>query len=368
MRSLERGKRHESLDSSIARVAYAYGFSAAPVVIAKKALVGVPDDVDPKTAAAIALVNGAESGKGPSQTWGSARRSNGTTLSFAIFSTKHAIAHAIVVKTALSISELAGYKDLAVHVSSIGDLESRKRFTRELGNFFKKHHDLTPADLKQLAVHDPDAAYRVMLHRKDPSLERAPRSIDFLSENSRKTMLATLSLFESVGIAYSLNPRLVAHPGVESELLFAIEGTDREGARVRVATGGRYDEHAKRVRGPDAEPAVAMNVHVPKRIDVEAEEEEPLCFVVHVGDAAKLKAFALLEALWRSHIAVGQALMAENLREQVLRGVGAKTTYIAIIGQREALDSTVIVRNVATQMQITMPLEKLNAYVMRGLR
>lgn len=367
MRSLEKGKRYESTERAIARIAYAYGFSSAPTNIPRRAL-AQSSSSDSKTAASVALVQGAQNFKTPTQVWGAARKGASTVISFAVFSTRHAIAPALIVKTILSIAEVLGFKDLSVLVSSVGDAESRKRFTRELGNFFRKHPDLIPEDLKQLAASDPDAAYRALLARPDETPEKLPRSIDYLSENSRKTMLGALALFESVGITYTIEPRLSAEPGAESELLFAVEGTDQKGTRVRLATGGRYDEVAKKARGNNAEPAVAMSFEVGSRLDLEELDEEPACFVIHVGDAAKLRAFALLEALWRTEHASGNALMAENLRDQVEKGTKSGAKYLAIIGQREALDGTAIVRSVATQMQVTVSFDKLPHYVSRGKR
>ncbi|MBI3573775.1 hypothetical protein HY090_01885 [Candidatus Kaiserbacteria bacterium] len=365
MKSLERGRRHESLESSISRIAYAYGFTASPMPLSKKSVADAGDIADHKTAASMALLNGCGTAQTPTQSWGVARKTGGTTIAFAITSTRQAIAHAIIVKTALSIAELAGYTDLSVLISSVGDLESRKRFTRELGNFFRKNAESMTPELKQLAAHNPDAAYRQMLREDDPVLARAPRSIDYLSESSRKTMLSMLSLFESVGIPYVMHPRLAGEANIQSEVLFAIEGTDTHGARTRVATGGRYDDYLKRERGK-LENGIAIAVEVPERVEFEEPEEEPICFVVHVGDAAKLRSFSVLEALWRAHIAVGQALMAENLREQMQRGGLLNPKYFAIIGQREALDNTVIVRSVGTQIQTVLPLDKLGSYVSRG--
>ena len=364
MRSLERGKGYESLERSIGRIAAAYGFSSAPANIPRKSFaVGA---LDGKTAASSALAASVAPGTAPAQVWGAARKGSSTLISFGIFSTRHAIAPAILVKTALSIAETAGFTELAVSVSSVGDLESRRRFTRELGNWFRKHLDETPEDVRELAAKDPDAAYRTLIQRQDPLLESMPRSIDYLSENSRKTMLTALSLFESVGIPYTLDPRLAAESGTESELLFAVTGTDKRHNRVTVATGGRYDELMKRLKGQNAGPAVIIALELDGRLDIEASEETPECFVVHVGDIAKLRAFALLEALWRAHLAVGNALMAENLREGVERAHKAKSRYIAIIGQREALDDTVIIRSIGSELQMTLPFEKVTAHVGRG--
>lgn len=366
MPSLERGRRFESLGTDIARVAYAYGFSAAPITLSKKTVADTGTD-EVKTAAAMALVSNTKTPTQWSQSWGIARKGPGTVIAFAVSGARQTIAHAIVVKTALSIAELSGYTDLSVSISSVGDAESKKRFTRELGNFFRKNHEALTPDLRHLAAGNPDAAYRTLVEKKDPLLTRAPRSIDYLSEPSRKNMLAILSLFESVAIPYTFEGRLVAEPGVQSEILFAIDGADKRGERIRIASGGRYDEHLKRERGKN-ESAVAISVEVPERIDYETRQEDPSCFVVHVGDAAKLRAFSVLEALWRAHTDVGHALMADNLRDQMQKGTESKAKYLAIIGQREALDNTVIVRSVATQIQTTLPIEKLGNYVNRARR
>ncbi|MDE2078783.1 MAG: ATP phosphoribosyltransferase regulatory subunit [Patescibacteria group bacterium] len=364
MHSLERGKRHEKLGNAIGRIAYAYGFTAAPVTLSRKAVANQAAS-DAKTSAAMALID-AKNAPVDAQSWGAARSTHGTVIAFSVSNPRHAIAHAIAVKTALAVAEEAGYAELAVEINSVGDQESRKRFARELGNFFRKNIEALAPEVRELAARDPEAAYRKLVALNDPVRERAPRSIDYLSENARKNMLSVLSFFESVGIPYTMNPRLVGDPGVHSEILFAIEGTNRRGERLTVATGGRY-ESPKRERGK-TESAVGMSVEVPERIDLEALDEAPACFVVHVGDIAKLRAFSVLEALWRAHIAVGQALMAETLRDQMLASTGAKTRYVAIIGQREALDGTVIIRNASTQIQTVLPLEKLTGYVGRGQR
>ncbi len=362
MRSLEREKGRESINQSLSRIAYAYGFSAPPIHIPKKSL-SISTTSNQKVAASLALIR-SKTASLAKQRWGSARMgSKGTLISFAIFATRHAVANALVVKTIISIAELIGLENITALVSSTGDLESRKRFTRELANFFKKNSEAVLPEVKERAVHDPDRAYYLMLELNDPLLEKVPRPIDFLSENSRKTMLETLSLFESVGIPYSIEARLQGTPNITTELLFAVEGTNKKGERVRVAEGGRFDGAIE--KSPTGEVAVSMSMLVDRDIDAESTAEEPACYIVHVGDIAKLKAFGALETLLRSKFLVGQALMGATLREQLLNAQAANTRYVAIIGQREALDGTVIVRNLANQLQSTIPLEKLPGYLSR---
>lgn len=363
MRSFERTKGRESLDASLARIAYAYGFSSQPIAIPQTALKKY--DTGDETAVSVATLKAAGKGKGPRHIWSSSKGAKQTTLlTFAIVSDKSAIAHTLVIKTVLGIAEAAGYSDLSVSVSSVGDQESRKRFTRELGNFFKKNAAEVPADLKHAAQHDPEKAYRALLKSGDLLAKRTPKPIDYLSENSRKTMLDTISLFEAVGIQYAIEPRLMSEEGVHSELLFAIDGTTKRGERVRIALGGRFDELLKK-EGVLTEPAVSVSMRIPERLDAEGFDDRPHCFVVHVGEAAKLKMFSVLDAVTKADLAIGQAIMAETFKDQMERASTSGSRLIAIIGQREALDSTIIVRSVSTQLQQTIPLERLIGHLSR---
>ncbi|OGG43471.1 hypothetical protein A2841_02500 [Candidatus Kaiserbacteria bacterium RIFCSPHIGHO2_01_FULL_48_10] len=364
MRHLERSRGHESLNASIERIAYAYGFSAPPVIIPKKAIQQTKTN-DLKTGASLALLKHGAGATQPTYVWGIAsgpKRS--TILSFAIVAARHAIGNALAVKTVQAIANLLGLADTTVLVSSVGDQESKRRFVRELGTFFKKNSSSLSEETREATLRDPEQGYHEMIENNDPLLERAPKTIDYLSENSRKTMLDSLALFEAVGIPYALEPRLLGLPHTHTELLFAIEGTNRHGARSRVAAGGRFDDYMKREARGDM--AVSMSIEVEDDVEPRTSADAiPSCYVVHVGDAAKLCAFTALETLWKANLLVGETLLSETLRDQIDRAKASKTKYIAIIGQREALDRTVIVRNTSNQLQIVMPLEKLATHVAR---
>ena len=242
----ERTTDRESLDASITRVAAAYGFTNPPVAVSKRAVSDQGDDTDPQTAVQMALIGSQQPAKQPTQLWGTSKNKGGTTLSFTILASKHAIAHALVIKTALSVAELSGFTDLAVAVSSIGDAESKRRFQRELGSFFKKNAQLISPELQKMATTNPDAAYRTILTEGGELATRLPKPIDSLSESSRKTMVDTLHMCESVDIPYQLEAHLPSTTGVHAELLFAVSGVNKQGERDIIATGGRLDELMKK--------------------------------------------------------------------------------------------------------------------------
>jgi len=359
LRTLERGVDRESFEQSVFSVARAYGFTSQPATLSRKNLSDIPDDLDKDAALLIALSGSVGAVTATTQVWATAKKSGGGVIVFAAASPKVSIAQAFVVKAALSTAESAGIKNPRVLVSSVGDVESRKRYLRELGNFFKKCGKELPETVLEHAVRDPDGAAMLLIDAKHELVPSLPRTIDYLSESSRKIMLETISLFERLGIEYDLEPRLPCTPDVNRELVFAIEGEDRKGNTVCVARGGRFDPEVK--KGAVCQEFVGISVTVPEAIDGRRAKNAPLpaCFVVHVGEAAKFKAFTLLDSLWRAQVSLGQALLAETISEQMAQAQESQAKYVAIIGQREALDDTVIIKNASTQLQETIAVDKL---------
>ena len=366
MQHSERTHGYEALAASLEKIAYAYGFSTPPLVITKKQLSAQAQGkgADQHAAVSLALLSQTTPTQTPVHLWGvfhGAKRTS--TVSFAIIAARHPLGNALVLKATHALAERAGLKNATVLVSSIGDAESQRRFARELAAFFRKQIQALPEEMRNIVLDDPGLGYRHLLAVRDPLLERAPKPIDYLSENSRKTMLDALALFEAVGLPYALEPHLPSLPDTHAELLFAIEGTDAKGIAVRIASGGRFDHFVKKEN--TGESAVSMSIELSEELEMQEPPHIPSCYVVHVGDAAKLRAFATLETLWKTNLYVGETLLADTLREQMERAKASKTKYILIIGQREALDGTVIVRNTATQLQTVIPLDRLPAYVSR---
>lgn len=361
MRTLERGVQKESFERMVFSVAQAYGFTSQPVTVSRKDLGMVPDSVDKDSAIMLALSSSLGAVSSTTQVWAAAKKGGGTAIVFAAASPKVSVAQAFVVKAALGTAESAGIVKPRVLISSVGDAESRKRHLRELGNFFKKYARDLPEAVAERSHKDPDGAAAETVRMEHELAELLPRTIDCLSEPSRRIMLETIALFEKLGIAYELEPRLPYTPDVNRELVFAIEGEDKRGNTVRIAQGGRFDPDVK--KGAPPQEFVGISVSVPEQIDARRAKDAPLpaCFVIHVGEAAKLKAFMLLDSLWRAHISLGQALLAETIAEQMQRAQESQAQYIAIVGQREALDGTVIMKNAATELQETVPIEKLIA-------
>ena len=69
--------------------------------------------------------------------------------------------------------------------------------------------------------------------------------------------------------------------------------------------------------------------------------------------------------LRRASIPVHQGLWYERIGDQMIAARDLATPYILIMGHKEAMDGTVIVREVATNSQEDIPVPELTNYLKR---
>ena len=95
---------------------------------------------------------------------------------------------------------------------------------------------------------------------------------------------------------------------------------------------------------------------------------KPKVYFIQLGFDAKQKSFAVIEALRLARVPVMHSLAKDRLSAQLLVAEKLKIPYTIILGQREALDNTVIIRNMATHSQETINADKLSEYIKKKLK
>ncbi|HEY4501150.1 MAG TPA: His/Gly/Thr/Pro-type tRNA ligase C-terminal domain-containing protein, partial [Candidatus Paceibacterota bacterium] len=77
---------------------------------------------------------------------------------------------------------------------------------------------------------------------------------------------------------------------------------------------------------------------------------------VHIGDEAKRLSILLAEDFRKAHVSLAQDIGVESLTEQIHLAERRNSPYLLIMGRKEALENSVILRNRKTQEQTILPL------------
>jgi histidyl-tRNA synthetase len=285
------------------------------------------------------------------------------------------IMDALVIKVGMSILEEAGAKNLSVDINSIGDKECRNGYVRELVNYYKKNLSaLPPIDRERLKTNP----LRILDSKEEKTIAinaAAPDAISFLCASCKKHFKEVLEYLEEMNIPYNMNKNLVRGLSYYTRTVFEIytDNTNEETGEVvpmQVASGGRYDYLAKQLGGKKDVPAVGFSIGVDRVVESSWYKKlsprilkKPKIYFIQLGNEAKLKSINIIEILRKAHVPIAQSLSKDSLGSQLAVAEKLAIPYALIFGVKEAIDNTVIVRDMGNRSQETVKLSKLLEYL-----
>lgn len=280
------------------------------------------------------------------------------SVHFHILGVEKAIADALMLRTMKALVEDLTKEAPRVRINSMGDPDTLVRYSRELTNFFKRNmSELSPQCQTHLR-NDPLEALDHLLRYEDGLGYRAPSPMDYLSESSRVQLEELLEYLEATKTEYELAPHLFDRKGNLSETNFELvtsEGPIVRGGRYNTLISKFYKEGGHGIGSilrANAKEEVACKRIPKKRINA------PIVFV-QVGPEAKRLSLSLLEDLRGANVKMAQTVGIESLMDQMAVADSIDSPYLMIMGHKEALENSVIIRDRRTNSQTVIPIASL---------
>jgi histidyl-tRNA synthetase len=283
------------------------------------------------------------------------------------------IAEATLIQAARSMLAEEGYTNTAVEINSIGDRDSIARFARELTAYYRKSiNEMTP-ECRQLLKQDPFDLLTSKIESAVVVNAGAPKSMDFLTEAGRRHLDEILEYLEALRIPYTINNNLIGNRKYCTETVFAIVNNDQvildekdqnERLHQRIlAIGVRYDGLAKRLGMKKDIPGVGISLLVGEgKNDLRktvSKVKRPIASFIQLSVESKLLSLYVIELLRLAKIPLYLSLAKDRLGAQVSCVEKYHTPYVIVMGKKEAVERTVIVRETETHCQSIVTLEEL---------
>jgi histidyl-tRNA synthetase len=277
---------------------------------------------------------------------------------------------ALVIRTIYTILEESGAQNLVVTINSIGDKESRTAYLKELTAYYKRHiNDLPAIDRERLKTNP----MRILDSKEEKTKEinqGAPDAVSFLSPAGKKHFKEVLEYLDEMGISYQIDKTLVRGLSYYTHTVFEIIETMEDGSTMTIAGGGRYDYLGKQLGSKKDVPAMGGSLGMDRIVErpwfknlAPRIMKRPKVYFIQVGWEAKLKSLCIIEILRKAHVPVIQSLSKDSLSAQLAVAEKSGAPYVIIFGQKEAMEKSVIIRNMETRSQDTVPMSELNAYI-----
>lgn len=284
-----------------------------------------------------------------------------------VLGTHESVGEVIVIKTLAMIASEWGLKITRVRLNALGDRDSQHRFEREIALHARKHAGRLETLCKDEAMKDPFALYRCNKQGCIDVASEAPRAVHFLSEKSRTHFRTVLEHVEQLGLNYELDDMLVGDER-GPHLAFALDFEDADATLVG-AVGGRFDEYLRRETRRKDSVGVGASIFFRKKgvtasaCQSSSKAYKPKVYFAQLGLRAKLQGLTVVDMLRAARVPVRQSFDTSHLGNQLASARELGVSHLLIMGQREALDGTLIVRSMQNSAQTTLALSDIPRFL-----
>ncbi len=292
-----------------------------------------------------------------------------------IFGEQDPVLDAQVVQLAYRVMKNLGVRNVQFSVNSIGTAEARKEYIKLLKAYFRSKKMKLPAQQREMIEVNP---LRIFDAKDDKCMQvcaGAPQLIDHLDKESRDHFRRFLEYLDELNVPYMIDSQLVRGLEYYTRTVFEISVSDTpDGVRRALGGGGRFDGLVESYGGTPT-PAIGFAFGVDRVIGemrrVKAKRyqvPQPRVFLAQLGELAKKKSLPLFAEIEQAGILVAESFGRGALKTQLRHASKLGVELTLIIGQQEALDETVIVKNMLTGTQETVAQKRIVNFIKKNLK
>ncbi len=293
---------------------------------------------------------------------------------FEVIGSEDPVSDAELILIAMNLLKDMGIKNLICEINSLGDKTCRIKYKQALKDYFRNHIKKMCSNCQRRFKANP---LRILDCKEEKCKEiilKAPQILDFICDDCRSHFKKLIEFLDELEVPYLLNPYLVRGLDYYTKTVFEIYNEEKRSSQSALAGGGRYDGLGEILGGKNI-PAVGFACGI-ERVIYEMKESKarvparpmPKIFLVQLGDLGKKKSLKLMEEFRKNNILVSESLSKHSIKSQMKSADKEGVKLTLILGQKEALDNEIIIRDMTSGVQETIPIPKLINEIKKRLK
>jgi histidyl-tRNA synthetase len=252
--------------------------------------------------------------------------------------------------------------DIKAHINSLGCPKCRPNFKTALSNFLASISDELCSDCLRRKDRNPLRVLDCKVPDCRKAMIKAPAIVDFLCADCESDFDQVKNMLKKLGVAFVVDKNLVRGLDYYARTTFEIQ-TESLGAQNAIAGGGRYDGLVRELGGPDI-PATGFAIGFDRLTELTGLDAGEFCqvpdiFVAPLGDKGRLLAFEWVCAFGDKGIRAELDFSGKSLKSLMKRADRLNAGYALIVGDDEIEKGAVILRNMQTKAQTSIPIDGL---------
>jgi len=263
-----------------------------------------------------------------------------------------------------------GLKNYRLEITSLGDAQSRAAHRVDLMKFID---GLTLDDAtKERAAINPLRLFDDKRPEMQEAMAKAPILLDYLSPESAANFAAVQKYLKAMGIAFTINPRMVRGLDYYTGTTFEFIHPDL-GAQSGIGGGGRYDGLMETLGGQSLS-GIGFGLGVDRALlaaiaeaTVPSQEFTSDLFIIPLGDDAKERGLVIAQKLRASGIRTEIAFGDRALKGAMKAADKSGARYVIVLGESELAAETVELKKMSDGVTSSVKIDQLQSELLRAL-
>ena len=274
------------------------------------------------------------------------------------FGAKDATADAELILLAYRLLSDLGVSNLSVNINSIGCPNCRPKYNDVLRGYLKDHLDELCEDCRNRYERNPLRVLDCKQAKCQSVVTQAPILLDYLDDECRQHFEELQACLQAMKVPYQINHKIVRGLDYYTKTVFELI-TKTKAGNLTVCGGGRYDHLVEQLGGPDT-PAVGFGMGIERVLALLDGEGVVIpspaqydVFVTYMGEH-RLDAFRLVQVFREAGLKADMDHCSRSLKAQFKYANKTGSPVTATIGDEEAENGTVKLRNMESREEITV--------------
>lgn len=258
-----------------------------------------------------------------------------------------------------------GISDYKVKINSFGNTDCRLKYRDVLKDYFAQYVDSLCGDCKNRLQVNPLRILDCKIDKDFFMSKDIPTSISSLDEKSKEEFDKVQELLTKANIPFEIDNRLVRGLDYYTGIIFEFDITSSDGKTYTIGGGGRYSNLVKELGGPDLN-CVGFGLGVNRlsliledKFGLDSFKQKAQIYVMPLSEICIDKAFEITRNLRDADYSVVMENTKKSVSSMFKYASRQQFNFAIIIGEDELNNNVVNVKNLYTQEQVSVSLDKL---------
>jgi len=263
-----------------------------------------------------------------------------------------------------------GLKNYLLEITSLGDAQSRAAHRVDLLKFIAGL-DLDEATAERARI-NPLRLFDDKRPEMQEAMSKAPLLLDYLSPESSASFTAVQKYLAAMGIAFSINPRMVRGLDYYTGTTFEFIHPDL-GAQSGIGGGGRYDGLMETLGGQSLS-GIGFGLGVDRALlaaiaesSVPSQEFSSDLFIIPLGEEAKERSLVIAQGLRAAGIRTELAFGDRALKGAMKAADKSGARYVIVLGESELNEGLIELKRMSDGVTSSVKIDQLQGELARAL-